>query len=176
MDIPTRQEPRIGAEWCLLTLPLGNPRQAANIPSTRWLVRNGFQKLYGRAPSLPRAAHGDWTHCQCVWRRGQEGHTLAFNLVCALTACISHAGRAITQSLEKGKAHVLLYPLPQLQHVEDLLLGCEGRDCLLNPSFLVCGCSVDLDARELTGMSVRPTSDCTCDVIGCSSCPFVPMV
>lgn len=53
LDIPTRQEPRIGAEWCLLTLPLGNPRQAANIPSTRWLVRNGFQKLYGRTSAQP---------------------------------------------------------------------------------------------------------------------------
>lgn len=76
-------------------------------------------------------------HIVGVWWWGREGYTLSFNHVCALTGCIPHAGRAITQSLEKGKAHVLLHPLPQLQHAEDLLLGRKGRDCFYYPSFLV---------------------------------------
>lgn len=45
----------------------------------------------------------------------------------SFTNSILHAGRLVTESLEKGQAHVLLHPVPKFQYAENLLLRCKGK-------------------------------------------------
>lgn len=73
----------------------------------------------------------------------------------SLTKCLLHAGRIVTQSLEKSKAHVLLYPLSQLKYAEDLLLRCEGKDVFHRLFISLCACGRDSNSWKLAEMSVK---------------------
>lgn len=80
----------------------------------------------------------------------------------SLTKCLLHAGRIVTQSLEKSKAHVLLYSLPQLKYAEDLLLRCEGKDIFHQSLFNFCACGHDSNPWKLVEMSVKSIHEYTC--------------
>lgn len=49
----------------------------------------------------------------------------------SFTNSILHAGRLVTESLEKGQAHVLLHPVPKFQYAENLLLRRKGKEISL---------------------------------------------
>lgn len=51
----------------------------------------------------------------------------------SFTNSILHAGRLVTESLEKGQAHVLLHPVPKFQYAENLLLRCKGKKISFPP-------------------------------------------
>lgn len=51
----------------------------------------------------------------------------------SFTNSILHAGRLVTESLEKGQAHVLLHPVPKFQYAENLLLRCKGKKISSSP-------------------------------------------
>lgn len=60
----------------------------------------------------------------------------------SFTDSILHAGRLVTESLEKGQAHVLLHPVPKFQYAEDILLRCKGKKNLPHPCFLLTACCI----------------------------------
>lgn len=53
----------------------------------------------------------------------------------SFTNSILHAGRLVTESLEKGQAHVLLHPVPKFQYAENLLLRCKGKKISSPPPY-----------------------------------------
>lgn len=95
------------------------------ISSKRQQASGGFHSQYHLPSRIPTAAW--WASRLPVVGRWS---VLVLKEMFSLTNCILHAGRIVAQSLEKSKTHVLLYPLSQLQHAEDLLLRCKGRDIL----------------------------------------------
>lgn len=59
----------------------------------------------------------------------------------SFTNSILHAGRLVTESLEKGQAHVLLHPVPKFQYAENLLLRRKGKKISF-PASLLTACYI----------------------------------
>lgn len=130
------------------------------ISSKRQQASGGFHSQYHLPSRIPTAAW--WASRLPVVGRWS---VLVLKEMFSLTDCILHAGRIVAQSLEKSKTHVLLYPLSQLQHAEDLLLRCKGRDILYYYFFNFCACPRDFYSWKLMEMSVESVHRYTCVVM-----------